>query len=193
MTRAQLKQRGKDVLSGNWGVVLVTLVINSALQGLAGAILPGLGALAISGPMTAGVASIYMTLQRDYEPSVEQLFSGFENFLNSFLTGVLKAVFTFLWSLLLIVPGIVKSMGYSQAFYLINDDPELEAMDALRLSEQLMDGHKMEYFLLQLSFLPWILLCVLVVPIFYVAPYISATNAAFYDYLLSVNNQAVQE
>jgi uncharacterized membrane protein len=191
--RRQLKQRAKDVLSGNWGVAVVVYVINTALCGLVGAIVPGLGAIAISGPMEAGVDSVYMTLQREEEPSVEQIFSGFENFLNTFLAGVLKAVFVGLWSLLLIVPGIVMNIAYSQTFYILNDEPDLEAMDALRASKELMDGHKMEYFLLQLSFLPWLLLCVFILPVFYVVPYISATNAAYYDYLLVSSGMGGQE
>lgn len=183
MTRSQLKRRGRDVLSGNWGIALVTMVINGAISGLTSAILPGLGGMVVSGPMEFGVQRIYLSLQREREPSVEEIFSGFEHFLNCFLTGVLRGVFCFLWGLLLIVPGIVKSIAYSQVFFLLNDDPEMEAMDVLRASEDLMDGHKLEYFLLQLSFLPWILLCVFIVPLFYVVPYISATNAAYYEYL----------
>lgn len=184
MDRGALKARAREVLSGNWGVALVVFVLNGIITTVASTILPGLGGIAISGPMVAGVDSIYMTLQREEEPSVEQLFSGFENFLNTFLAGVLRTVFVWLWTLLLIVPGIVASLGYSQVFYILNDQPELEAMEALRASKELMDGHKLEYFLLQLSFLPWMLLCVFILPMFYVVPYISATNAAYYDYLL---------
>ena len=193
MDRRQLKQPAKDVLSCNWGVAVVVYVINTALCGLVGAIVPGLGAIAISGPMEAGVDSVYMTLQREEEPSVEQIFSGFENFLNTFLAGVLKAVFVGLWSLLLIVPGIVMNIAYSQTFYILNDEPDMEAMDALRASKELMEGHKMEYFLLQLSFLPWLLLCVFILPVFYVVPYISATNAAYYDYLLVSSGMGGQD
>lgn len=192
MDRRQLKQRAKDVLNGNWGVAVVTFVLNSVICTVAGSIIPGLGGIAISGPMEAGVDSIYMTLQREEEPSVEQIFSGFDNFLNTFLTGVLRTVFVLLWSLLLFVPGIVKGIAYSQCFYILNDEPDMEAMDVLRASSELMDGHKLEYFLLQLSFLPWMLLCVLIVPALYVVPYISATNAAYYDYLL-VNRGMVEE
>ncbi len=184
MDRGALKARAREVLSGNWGVALVVFVLNGIITAVASTILPGLGGIAISGPMEAGVDSIYMTLQREEEPSVEQLFSGFENFLNTFLAGVLRTVFVWLWTLLLIVPGIVASLGYSQVFYILNDQPELEAMEALRASKELMDGHKLEYFMLQLSFLPWMLLCVFILPMFYVVPYISATNAAYYDYLL---------
>lgn len=192
MDRRQLKQRAKDVLNGNWGVAVVTFVLNSVICTVAGSIIPGLGGIAVSGPMEAGVDSIYMTLQREEEPSVEQIFSGFDNFLNTFLTGVLRTVFVLLWSLLLFVPGIVKGIAYSQCFYILNDEPDMEAMDVLRASSELMDGHKLEYFLLQLSFLPWMLLCVLIVPALYVVPYISATNAAYYDYLL-VNRGMVEE
>ena len=192
MDRGALKARAREVLSGNWGVALVVLVLNGIITAVASTILPGLGGIAISGPMEAGVDSIYMTLQREEEPSVEQLFSGFENFLNTFLAGVLRTVFVWLWTLLLIVPGIVASLGYSQVFYILNDQPELEAMEALRASKELMDGHKLEYLLLQLSFLPWMLLCVFILPMFYVVPYISATNAAYYDYLL-VSSGMVEE
>lgn len=192
MDKRQLKQRAKDVLSGNWGVALVSFVLTSVICTVAGSIIPGLGGIAISGPMEAGVDSIYMTLQREEEPTVEQLFSGFDNFLNTFLTGVLQAVFVGLWSILLLVPGIVMGIAYSQSFYILNDQPDMEAMEVLRASKELMDGHKMEYFLLQLSFLPWMLLCVFIVPLFYVVPYISATNAAYYDYLL-VNRGMVEE
>ena len=192
MDRRQLKQRAKDVLNGNWGVAVVTFVLNSVICTVAGSIIPGLGGIAVSGPMEAGVDSIYMTLQREEEPSVEQIFSGFDNFLNTFLTGVLRTVFVLLWSLLLFVPGIVKGIAYSQCFYILNDEPDMEAMDVLRASSELMDGHKLEYFLLQLSFLPWMLLCVLIFPALYVVPYISATNAAYYDYLL-VNRGMVEE
>lgn len=192
MDRRQLKQRAKDVLSGNWGVALVSFVLTSVICTVAGSIIPGLGGIAISGPMEAGVDSIYMTLQREEEPTVEQLFSGFDNFLNTFLTGVLQAVFVGLWSILLLVPGIVMGIAYSQSFYILNDQPDMEAMEVLRASKELMDGHKMEYFLLQLSFLPWMLLCVFIVPLFYVVLYISATNAAYYDYLL-VNQGMVEE
>ena len=191
MDRGALKARAREVLSGNWGVALVVFVLNGIITAVASTILPGLGGIAISGPMEAGVDSIYMTLQREEEPSVEQLFSGFENFLNTFLAGVLRTVFVWLWTLLLIVPGIVAALGYSQVFYILNDQPELEAMEALRASKELMDGHKLEYFLLQLSFLPWMLLCVFILPMFYVVPYISATNAAYYDYLL-VNQGMVE-
>lgn len=192
MDRGALKARAREVLSGNWGVALVVFVLNGIITAVASTILPGLGGIAISGPMEAGVDSIYMTLQREEEPSVEQLFSGFENFLNIFLAGVLRTVFVWLWTLLLIVPGIVASLGYSQVFYILNDQPELEAMEALRASKELMDGHKLEYLLLQLSFLPWMLLCVFILPMFYVVPYISATNAAYYDYLL-VSSGMVEE
>ncbi len=193
MDRRQLKQRAREVLSGSWGVVLVVYVLNGILTLVASTILPGLGGIAISGPMEAGVDSIYMTLQREEEPIVEQLFSGFENFLNTFLAGVLRSVLVGLWTLLLIVPGIVASLGYSQTFYILNDQPELEAMEALRASKELMNGHKLEYFLLQLSFLPWFLLCVFILPAFFVVPYWNATRAAYYDYLLVSSGMVSEE
>lgn len=103
----------------------------------------------------------------------------------------LMAIFTFLWTLLLIIPGIVKSYSYSQSYYLMYDAIEKNGerpgfLDTITASRKLMDGHKMELFVLDLSFLPWHILCWFTLGIGYLwlMPYITMTKAAFYENLL---------
>lgn len=99
------------------------------------------------------------------------------------LTLFLRGLFTFLWSLLLIVPGIIKAYEYRMIPYLLADCPEMSREDAFRISKEMMQGQKMEAFILDLSFIGWHLLSAItcgILEIFYVAPYVHATNAELF-------------
>lgn len=100
-------------------------------------------------------------------------------------------LFTFLWSLLLIVPGIIKSLSYSMSLYIKRDRPELTAREAMCESERIMKGHKMELFILQLSFIGWALLSLLTCGLGFLllAPYSYTTTAAYYETLKSELNE----
>ena len=96
---------------------------------------------------------------------------------------VFRDLFILLWTLLLIVPGIIKSYSYRLVPYILSENPHMDRKRALELSQQMMDGHKMEAFVLELSFFGWFLLSALtcgLVGIFYVNPYLDATFAEFY-------------
>lgn len=100
------------------------------------------------------------------------------------VAGILVPIFTFLWSLLFFIPGIVKSFSYAMTFYILNDHPEYSATQAITESRKMMHGHKGELFVLYLSFLGWDLLSLLtfgILEIVYVAPYKAAAVAGFYD------------
>ena len=98
-------------------------------------------------------------------------------------TALLQAVYTFLWSLLLVIPGIVKSYSYAMTNYILLDEPELRYDAAIEKSMKLMAGNKMKLFLLDLSFIGWALLCVLTfgIGVFWLKPYVSTAHAAFYE------------
>ena len=104
-------------------------------------------------------------------------------FITVLVTSIVIGIFTALWSLLLIIPGIIASYRYRMAMYIIHDDPEVGIMEAIRKSKQMMVGHKMDLFVLDLSFIGWYLLSVITLGIatLYVGPYVAATQAAFYD------------
>lgn len=96
---------------------------------------------------------------------------------------VLVNIFVSLWSLLLVIPGIIKMYEYYMVGYILADDPDMGVMDALRKSREMMKGHKWNTFVLNLSFIGWKLLGLItggIVAIFYVNPYVEATDAELY-------------
>src|SRR5690606_11316295 len=103
------------------------------------------------------------------------------------LLGFLIGIFTFLWSLLLVIPGIIKSLSYSQAYFIIKDHPEMSVLDAITESRHRMNGYKWKYFLLNLSFIGWGILSILTLGIglLWLVPYITASYAAFYNDLIA--------
>jgi uncharacterized membrane protein len=106
------------------------------------------------------------------------------DFQRTVITILLVDVFTMLWSLLLIVPGIVKSYAYMLTPYILEDHPELTPTEAITRSREMMNGNKMKAFVLDLSFLGWHLLGIItcgLVDLFYTLPYTASTHAAVYE------------
>lgn len=130
----------------------------------------------------------YYLENRERETSVAQIFDGFNNgyYMNSVKTLFFRDLYIFGWTLLFIIPGVIKSFEYSMMSYLLAENPTLTRERAFELSRQMMDGHKMEAFVLALSFIGWNFLNALtggILGIFYVTPYMHATYAEFYSAL----------
>ena len=115
---------------------------------------------------------------------LNELGAGFkDNWGNVILVMFLKNLFLGLWTLLFIVPGIIKAYSYRMVPYILKEHPELSGTKAITLSRQMMNGHKWNAFVLDLSFIGWIILSALtcgILHIFYVGPYIQATDAELY-------------
>lgn len=111
-------------------------------------------------------------------------------FVDYMLSHILKMVFTALWSLLFFIPGIIKALAYSLSERLLLEDPSLSAIDAITKSREIMNGHKMEFFLLILSFLGWFILGALAfgIGIFFVLPYFYMSVVAYQDELIKGAN-----
>lgn len=144
---------------------------------------------------SAGISWTYLDLLRNRKQTINPLSDAFRAFKSPFLWGiialyVLTGLFSFFWALLLIIPGIIKSFAYSQSYFIYYDVYEetgnkMGFLDTITASRRLMDGHKMELFVLYLSFIPWYILATFTFGIGYLwlNPYLSATTAAFYDNL----------
>lgn len=148
--------------------------------------LSSLGSIAtvlVAGPLAVGLAHYFLRVTDRNNPQIADLFAEFKNFGNTVVLNLLIGIFTFLWSLLFLIPGIVKGISYSMAPYIMAEHPEIKPLDAIKMSRQMMQGHKGEYFVLQLSFIGWYLLCILTVGIgfFFLSPYISAATAEFFN------------
>jgi uncharacterized membrane protein len=115
-----------------------------------------------------------------------QAFSEISMYLKILGTYLVMMVYMFLWFLLLIIPGVIKAFAYSQTYFVLKDNPDIGINAAITRSRKLMHGYKWKYFLLQLSFIGWIILSLITVGIGFIwlSPYLSASNAAFYNELV---------
>ncbi|MBU1142418.1 MAG: DUF975 family protein [Firmicutes bacterium] len=174
LARAQLKPR-------LWWVVLVVFIV---------AALPSASAVAavgfvLAGPLLVG-QSYYLLdiIENDAKGDrLEWLFEGFKkSFLNSFLAWLVSSIFVFLWSLLFIIPGIIKALAYSMAPYIISEEPNIDALAAIQKSQDMMKGNKMRLFSLYLSFIGWFILCIFTFGIgfIFLMPYVQMSVANFY-------------
>lgn len=182
MERKQLKAMAKEQIKGNIGILfLITLVIG--LLCLVAAIVPIVGSIIISAVLGVALCGIYLNMTKGVKPQVADLFTKFDQLLPATVATVLVAVFTALWSLLLLIPGIIKSLSYSMTSYILADNPGIGGLEAINRSKAMMNGHKMELFILQLSFIGWHILGGITFGIAYIwiLPYMSATVANFYN------------
>lgn len=129
----------------------------------------------------------FFILNQTAQPGIGTLLDGFRSghYVNIVLTMFLRDLFTTLWSLLLVVPGIVKHYEYLMLPYIIAENPAMDYKEAFQISKQMMDGEKMEAFIMDLSFLGWYLLSAVtcgLLAIFYVNPYVQASFAEMYTF-----------
>ena len=129
----------------------------------------------------------FFILNQTAQPGIGTLLDGFRSghYVNIVLTMFLRDLFTALWSLLLVVPGIVKHYEYLMVPYIIAENPAMDYKEAFQNSKQMMDGEKMEAFIMDLSFLGWYLLSAVtcgLLAIFYVNPYVQASFAEMYTF-----------
>lgn len=138
--------------------------------------------LVIGGAVSLGYAQFNLDIMDSREPRIETLFSGFSRLGAGVAMRLLIGLFTFLWSLLFIIPGIVASYRYAMTPYILAENPNMGVMDAIDASKEMMKENKFRLFCLHISFIGWHLLTALTLGILslWVHPYIEAANAAFY-------------
>ena len=162
------------MLSGLFIVLLITFLLSLAIYAF------------VWNPLQAGCRGFF-TANLNRPALVREAVSTFDRgYMNCVKAMILRDVFTFLWTLLLIVPGIVKSYEYRMIPYLVADHPEMTYKEVFAESKRLMNGHKWKTFVLDLSFIGWWILSGLtfgLLGVFYVSPYYSATAAALYEEL----------
>lgn len=142
----------------------------------------GLVGFILGGVIQLGYAQFLLKQHDKLEPTWNDLFSQFHRFGQGFAQKFLRGLYCFLWGLLFIIPGIVKAYSYAMTPYIMAENPDMSAQDAIRASMQLMDGHKGELFWLRLTFIGWDILAALTLNLGHLAlnPYKNAAEAAFY-------------
>lgn len=138
--------------------------------------------LILGGTVQLGYAKYLLNQHNHATLDIKDLFSQFDRFKEGFLQHFLRGLYVILWSLLFIIPGIIKAISYSMTPFIMAENPDMTAKQAIEASKELMDGHKGELFMLGLTFFGWLLLCVLTLGIgtFFLNPYMNAAYAAFY-------------
>ena len=195
MNRAELKAKAKMQISPHSKTLcLITLVYFLVSIGIAfiAERIPLIGTVAVNiviiPAMFLGYLRIFLRLADDTTPQVADLFSGFDDFWSTFKVTWLSTFFTFLWMLLLIVPGYIKAISYSMAPYILAENKGMSARECISRSKEMMKGHKMEYFILNLSFIGWMFLGALTLGIAYIwiMPYMEMTMVNFYNHIKPV-------
>jgi len=190
------KDRALESLNGKWqqGIVatLIYLAITAVGSNLLTNMFPGTGGYSASViisilclPLSWAFAVYFLNLIRNEELNYDQLFAPYKNGEWQRIGGtkLLMDVYIILWMLLLIIPGIVKFYSYAMTDYILRDDPNISYNAAIEKSMQMMEGKKMDLFLLHLSFIGWLLLACLTLGLgmLLLYPYMQSTEAHFYE------------
>lgn len=180
MDNVSLMRRAKQMLAGNWVNAAIGALIYLAIMSIAG--YTYILTLLVAGPIIYGfylfISCIVDTKRADFN----LIFKGFERYVDTMLAGLIYILLTTLGIILLIVPGIIVQCGLSMTFFIMNENPNISGVDAVKESWNLMNGHKWDYFCLNLRFIGWALLCILTLGIglLWLYPYMTAAQLNFY-------------
>ena len=187
-----LRNQAYEALRGKWTPAVVTSLVFCILLGVAVS-LSRVNALLyliayLGGASIVAIGMLYACwdlFTKGTLPEAGALFAPFKQYARTVGAVLLVFVYTLLWTLLLVIPGIIKAYSYSMTFYILRENPEMTAGDAITASQKMMDGHKMDLFLLSLSFIGWAILASITFGIGYLwlIPYIYTAYAAFYETL----------
>ena len=153
------------------GIAVTVLVISILLK------------VFVFNPLEVGCYGFFKENVKRGDADLGVLKTGFQMYGHTFATLLLRDVFLLLWTLLFIVPGFIKSYSYRMVPFILRDHPELSAKEVIKASQDMMYGHKWNTFVLDLSFIGWILLSAItvgLVGVFWTNPYMQSTNAALY-------------
>ncbi|WP_411170375.1 DUF975 family protein [Clostridium sp. MB05] len=203
MNRLELKSKAKKQLRGRWGVALITvfvanLIINSSITketidffgefSSSVSISINIISLLFGGVISVGLSKFLLNfITNNEEPQFKDLFSNFNIYFKTLGLYILMMLAIGIATLFLIIPGIIVALMFSQAFYILAEDPSKRIFECLEESSNMMSGHKWDFFVLELSFIGWWLLAILTFGIagLWISPYQNLTEANFY---LSLKN-----
>ncbi len=201
MNRSELKSQAKQQIKGKIGILFVITLIIALISGAASFVLSfiplgGLvSAIIITPAFTLSLIRVYLNVASGIKPTAGDAFCGYDDFWSAFKVTFLTGLFTFLWSLLFIIPGIVKSYAYSMSLYVLAENKGKPALECINESKAMTDGHKMDLFVLGLSFIGWCLLGCITFGIAYiwVLPYMEATYINAYNSLKPAKAKVANE
>ena len=195
MNRAELKAMAKAQIKGNIGTLFVMSLIVAAVGGLLN-LIPVVGsilAIILAPALSIGLIRAYLNLAKGGAVAIGDVFSAFDDFWCAFKVNFFMGLFTMLWALLFYIPGIVKGISYSMAPYILAENKGKPALECIKESQTMTYGHKMDLFVLGLSFFGWCLLGAITfgIAFIWVMPYMQATFTNAYNSLKPVEAEPV--
>ena len=183
--RSEIKQQAKKNFATQYWISVGAFVLYAMIVSFASEMI--VGTIFLVPPMIVGYYSFTLKVYRGEQGDIGDMFSvGFSNYWRN-VGGILwMQLFTFLWTLLFIVPGIIKALAYFMTPYLLADTKEVAPTQALKLSMRMTKGHKGKIFVMCLSFIGWAILTVLtfgILAIFWTGPYMETSFAGMYSEL----------
>lgn len=205
----ELRNEAWNTLSGNWGnsvlIYFLISLVSGIISGTVTVLLPELSSIAnfatsifLTYPLIYVFVVKLMSLVRENKPLA------LNDFIDTFKVKYSRAlpimgltfVYIFLWTLLLIIPGIIKSYSYALTVYISEDNPELTPEECINKSMEMMNGNKWKLFLLDLSFIGWLFLSILTlgIALLWFRPYLETARIYFYEDLKSsLETKAIEE
>lgn len=190
INRAAIKADAKVKFQGHYWPCVAVVAINMVVATVCGALtsVEGVGValtLLVTNVVSAGMGMFFLRVHRGEKPEIQTMFDGFKNYGHVLGGTAWQYLWTALWAIVPVM-NVIKILAYSMTPYILMDQPEVGAKDALKVSMAMTEGHKGELFVLSLSFIGWILLtCITcgIVGLFYAIPYMNVTMAAYYEQL----------
>lgn len=176
MNNVGIRRKAREALVSKWKVVITTFFFYSIVINLPQVLFEQIGltflsmlfAVFVGGGFMIGVARYFLNVAKCEPVNKSELFYGFtagKMYWKNVALFIYRGLFVFLWSLLLIVPGIIAAIRYSQAFYILAENPEKGIRECMNESKDMMRGYKGQYFCLALSFIGWGILSIIPVVI----------------------------
>lgn len=195
ITNKSIMEEARKSLKGHWGNAIAVSIIYFAISAGISSI-PKIGLIAsliISGPLTVGLYRFFLELIRGKEMELGMLFDGFSIFTTSLKAYLLMILYIILWSLLLIVPGIIAAISYSMTLFILADQNNIGASEAILKSKRMMLGNRMRFFLLGCRFIGWFILGILTAGIgfIWIGPYFVTSMSIFYEELKKNEQSAI--
>ena len=193
-TISEYKDMALQSLEGKWGKAAIASLIAFIILELFGSspsfFMDPIPSMVLQGvlsvlllPLAWGYITFFLRIIRDENLDYGHLFDGFNQYFRIFLAELLKGIYILLWALLLIIPGLIKEYSYAMTEFILKDNPEMSGEEAICESMRLMQGHKMQLFLLDLSMIGWLILSILTLGIgfLFLMPYNYTAHAHFYE------------
>ncbi|GCB37398.1 DUF975 family protein [Bacteroides faecalis] len=181
---SELRAEARVALQGKWLMAAVaTLILGGVIGGLSAIPFIGVLVMLFTLPIMYGYVIVMLNVFKGGDVDFGILFEGFQDYGRILSTKLLQVVYTFLWSLLLFIPGVIKYYSYAMTDFILKEEPEMKNNAAIEKSMTMMEGNKMKLFMLDLSFIGWAILCLFTFGIGYLflQSYRGVSYAAFYN------------